>query len=876
VSAHRYCPSCAFPLEDIVGQDVDALIGTTLPGGYIIRELVGVGGMGRVYRAEQKALGRTVAVKIVHPHLLGDGSASMRFITEARAASRLNHPNSVSVIDFGKNGEQLYLVMEFLRGRDLARVIYDDGPLPFSRCLDVLIQVLAALGEAHALEIVHRDLKPENIVLEPKRSDGDFVKVVDFGLAKMHETVHATSVTSPGIVCGTPDYMAPEQGRGDAIDARTDLYACGVILFYLLTGRLPFEADSPTKVVLMHITAPVPDPSVVAPERGIPDALVALTRKALAKDPADRYQSADEFADALRGVLPTLEGARSSSGEIGVACTECQIMVPMGQKFCGNCGARVARKAHGPAVQSLKKPAESIPSLPLPFSARGEDLDWLDACRYEASLSVTGARIVGEAGVGKTRLLDEMIRSAEAAGDLIVRVQPDPWQAEVSLHALRTIVPRLTGLPSDGGAAAQWVGAQPQARRGLEAIFNRHSIQVRSEEPTALSPDGIRRAIAESLRWAVTLAHKAAPTRRMLLVIDDLHAIDGPSRNAFADILNEPPLASLLLVATHPPHFHAEWPGEVRVLAGLPTHVAAALTRGTQPSSATSTSEPTIPPLYVEQLIRFTMEGRRDPPPRLADLIALRIEHLRPEARRLLQAIAVVGSEATESTLRRVLGDQGALGSARDALVAAGMILAPEPAPSQALYSTSHPLIRDVTLATIPAAVRRRLHANAAANADTLPLEARALHAYYAEDSFEALMLLEQVADRAGTQGDQAGSVLALRRGLDLSRRELFRGELDDPERAVLIFSRKLGDALTSSGALTDAEGVLREALDLAGPRGRERAHLLGSLARVAEKRKRTKEASDHLREALSLAKQAHASDVVDSLERMRTQWQLR
>ena len=241
---HKFCPVCGFPIGEIVKGNEDPLIGSTLPGGYVIQELVGVGGMGRVYRAEQKALGRTVAVKIIHPHLLGDESASARFITEARAASRLNHPNSVGVIDFGRNGGQLYLVMEFLRGRDLARVVYEDGLLPISRIVDVMVQVLAALDEAHHLDIIHRDLKPENVVLEPMRSGGDFVKVVDFGLAKIRDV--GTNITSPGLVCGTPDYMAPEQGRGDPIDARSDLYACGVILFQLLTGRLPFEAESPT------------------------------------------------------------------------------------------------------------------------------------------------------------------------------------------------------------------------------------------------------------------------------------------------------------------------------------------------------------------------------------------------------------------------------------------------------------------------------------------------------------------------------------------------------------------------------------------------------------------------------------------------------
>src|SRR3984957_2509501 len=264
---HKFCPSCGFPIGKVATDADDPLIGGSLPGGYVILELVGVGGMGRVYRAEQTTLGRTVAVKIIHPHLVGEENTAARFITEARAASRLNHPNSVGIIDFGNTPDgQLYLVMEFLRGRDLARVTHEDGSLPFRRIVDVLRQTLAALAEAHSEDIIHRDLKPENIILEPVRSGGDFVKVVDFGLAKMRVETQQPGITSPGIVCGTPEYMSPEQARGDPLDARGELYSVGVLLYQLLTGRLPFEADSPTQVVLSHLTEIPKDPRRVAPE----------------------------------------------------------------------------------------------------------------------------------------------------------------------------------------------------------------------------------------------------------------------------------------------------------------------------------------------------------------------------------------------------------------------------------------------------------------------------------------------------------------------------------------------------------------------------------------------------------------------------------
>src|SRR5689334_16262718 len=341
---HQYCPACGFPVGTLSTTNEDKFVGKSLPGGYHILDLISVGGMGRVYRAEQAALGRTVAVKIIHPHLLSDENSALRFMTEARAASQLNHPNSIAVFDFGRTDDgQPYLVMEFLRGKDLARVAYEEGPLPFSRIVEVLRQALAALSEAHELGIVHRDLKPENIILEPLRRGGDFVKVVDFGLAKLRADAQSPSVTSPGIVCGTPDYMAPEQGRGDPIDGRSDLYAVGVILFQLLTGRLPFEADNPTQVVMMHLTVQVPDPRQVAPERNIPDSLVRVVMKAMAKDSKDRFQDALEFTEALQRALedarsqpPTLTDMQTQRPGQQVECRVCASVVPM-TRFCCEC-----------------------------------------------------------------------------------------------------------------------------------------------------------------------------------------------------------------------------------------------------------------------------------------------------------------------------------------------------------------------------------------------------------------------------------------------------------------------------------------------------------------------------------------------------------
>ena len=222
---------------------------------------------------------------------------------------------------------------------------------------------------------------------------------------------------------------------------------------------------------------------------------------------------------------------------------------------------------------------------------------------------------------------------------------------------------------------------------------------------------------------------------------------------------------------------------------------------------------------------------------------------------------------STSSSLLPLLSEDTRFAQAVSMLKIAGMV-----EEEKGALRTSHPLLRDVVLATIPASVRKTLHSSATRVADMLgaPIEVQALHEFHAQNAFGALLLLERVALRCAARGDVAGNILALRRGLELARRELFRGELDDPMRAVLIFSRKLGEALATAGDLTDADGVLREALDMAGPSGQDRARVLGALAHVAHGRERRKEAQAYLSEALELATKSGSHELVTSLEDLR------
>ncbi len=863
---HQYCPACGFPVGTASSGTEDRFIGKSLPGGYYILDLISVGGMGRVYRAQQSALGRTVAVKIIHPHLLSDENSALRFMTEARAASQLNHPNSVAVFDFGRTDDgQPYLVMEFLRGKDLARVAYEDGPLPFSRVVDVLRQVLAALGEAHDLGIIHRDLKPENVILEPLRRGGDFVKVVDFGLAKLRADAQAPSVTSPGIVCGTPDYMAPEQGRGDPIDGRSDLYAVGVILFQLLTGRLPFEADSPTQVVMMHLTVPVPDPRQVAPERHIPDPLVDVVMKALAKDNRRRYQDAAEFSDGLK--LALVQAESQPPGRVSLppaslslptsTCPACGLTVPVA-KFCGECGARLPLRSGAPEAGE--------PTAPLPLVAREDDLVWLEDRFRQLGKLLESGRLVGEPGAGKTRLLHEFLASARTEGDTIVSVGPDPFYAEVAYFAVREAIRHLARLTQADIEQGRFDRARPDARAGLDDVFGRHE----RGEPRA--PFERRAALAEALRWA--LAQAAGRTRRVIVAIDDIDDLDGASRNAFADVVLDPPDLPVLLLAAHRPGFDAGWgvTAPARVIAGLPPPAVSRLLSPKRSGERIALGDGAkgILPLYVDQVMRYSADGGSDAPSRLADLIALRVDMLDPPARRLLQALAVLGNQVTLETLSELWPKSETPELMADKLVRAGFVERVD-----GKLSAAHPLMREVVLASIPVAVRRELHKRALQLCEktSAPLEAQALHAYESGDSFQALVLLEQVADRATARGDANTEVLALRRGLEIARKEISRGELDDPLRAVSIFGRKLGVSLTRAGNFADAEGVLREALDISGPSGSDRAKVLSALAHVAHGRQRGAEALGYLEQAIEVARQSGAHDLVSSLADTRRAW---
>src|SRR6202453_1203467 len=266
--------------------------GTIVDGRYRVISRLGSGGMAEVYLAEDRLLGRQLAVKVLHHHFAEDQEFVERFRREASSAAGLSHPNIVAIFDRGEWNGTYYIAMEYVAGRSLKTVVREQGPLDPAVAIDTVIQILRAARFAHRRGVIHRDLKPHNVILDEEGR----ARVTDFGIAK----AGASDMTLTGSIMGTAQYLSPEQAQGHTVSGRSDLYAVGIILYELLTGSVPFDGETAVTIALKQVSATPPPPSALNP--AVPPELDAVVARALAKDPAERFADADEFLGALEYV----------------------------------------------------------------------------------------------------------------------------------------------------------------------------------------------------------------------------------------------------------------------------------------------------------------------------------------------------------------------------------------------------------------------------------------------------------------------------------------------------------------------------------------------------------------------------------------------
>lgn len=780
------------------------MVGRVLDDKYRLRSCIGIGGSGAVYKADQIALGRTVAIKILREDLAADARLVKRFQDEALAASRLNHPNTVSIIDYGQTPEGLlYLVMEHLRGPTLTYLLARHKPLPVARVLDIIAQVLSGLEEAHLAGVVHADIKSDNIVVESRRTGVDQVKVVDFGIARL---VTAPLEGEDRSVCGTPEYMAPELIAGAAPGFASDLYAVAVVMYELLIGETPFVGGSAVDILTRQLKLAAPAPS--SKRSDIPAAVDDVVGRGLAKRTADRYSSAAEMRAAVEGAARGTRAAPSSE----IECAACGARSLKPFRFCPECGH--PRELSAP-IAAADQPSQPSPPPIFPLPLVGREGAIKAVARYLTGVTDgVGLLVVGDAGTGRSAVLAAAYQKlGQADGLTIYQAGADPTGLASPLYPVRAVVATILQLPPVCGRdeldhAALDHGLAERDLPGLAELFG-HPSELADLETVVRR----REVIAAAVRVLISEAARG-PTA---VVFEDVEAYDEMSLDVLRELCNRS-RGEVRIVATVDPVKAIAWgvrllrvelgPLDRAEVATLAAHVATAGMTGA-PNAALLYQATGGVPAHVDQLLHFVAEGgeAEGAPAALADLIAARLSTLDRDALIACQAVAVFGREAVRADAALV----SSLGEAFDHALAqptARGLLRDE---GEVIGFTSA-LIRNVVYDATPARVRRELHAAAV---EVVAASARSSavighHHDAAGHRTAASRLLADAGDDYARQLDDAGAAALYQRALIDARAAVAAGEL--PPAAMVAISIRLADALRACERLPLARGVLTEA----------------------------------------------------------------
>jgi serine/threonine-protein kinase len=763
---------------------------------YVVEELIGEGAMGRVYKARQRTLNKAFAAKILAPHLMHDEASQARFANEAHNAASLNHPNCVSVVDFGRTGSGLaFIVMEYIHGVTLERLIAEQHPLATDRIVDLVLQILSALTEAHGLRILHRDLKPENILIQQLRTHGELAKVLDFGIAKLVELeddedggdTPEQRITRQGLVCGTPEYMSPEQTRGHKLDARSDLYSVGAILYQMIVGHPPFESESVVEVMHMQLhQKPTPPHEKL---EGKPHPLEEVCLKALAKEPSLRFASAEEFRNAV-----VLAGAKRAGETIG--CPKCQAAMKAEHRFCPSCGVAAPRRPKTyvgrrhpsrttgmalPSTGSFAKPTAElvVRSFPMPLIGRDDQVRELESRLKNPGAGSYVRVFTGPPGAGKTRLVDEMAVQAERLQWRVLYAGADPTGARTPLWPIRCMVAQVLGLDLTTmstqalGRAASLAGLTFEELPGLAELLELHG-------PAHDLEFGARRR--ECFASATQAMLAAANRQPALLIFDDLDLYDTPSREVIRRLASAQSTDPLLILCTSAEP-NLEWlPADIDPLPPLRAEQVEQVSRDAiievQPNSrlpAELAKMAPISPLKLESHLRLLSHGERVPPETSTlKLIHRRLKRLDDHALGILETASVLGERFLESDLVSLIErDTGVpVGSDFDRSLAKLHIDGVLIIVGNGERVFSHALLQEAAYANLTAERRRRLHRFAAQSSRIAQssITVRATHLLHA-GSLEAIEALMEASERAERTFDDPVAGAYIEAGLDACRR---------------------------------------------------------------------------------------------------------
>ncbi len=788
------------------------LVGRVLGDKFKLTACIGIGGSGAVYRADQIALGRTVAVKILNEELSADARMIKRFRDEAMSASRLNHLNCVSIIDYGQSQDGLlYLAMEYVKGPTLTQLLVNENPLPIERVVDIIMQSLAGIEEAHLAGVVHADLKADNILLDQRRAGVDVVKIVDFGIARL-----VTGVRDPDdrSISGTPEYMAPEVISGAPPSFASDIYAVGIILYELLAYKTPFFAGTTTEILANHLKALIP--SLSARREQVPRELDAIVTKALAKHPGDRFTSAAEMRAALAKVPP-----KSSRTPTADKCIHCGTTCAPQFKFCPECGA--PRRAPAPPPVVVPPPVVASPAdvLPLPFLGRDHELATLLAHMQRAPGRDVGLLVTGLEGAGRSALLRRGYDELGSEEQVIYQIGPDPSGLAAPLYPVRSLLAAVLQLPPVSSEvelreAVLAIGLTERDLPGIAQLFGHPTTLLELEPPVR------RREVVWS---ALRVLERAATQGPVTVVCEDIDRFDHPSLEILRRAMEVPELALPPIVMTATPGFAEHWPPAVprleigalpaADLARVVVRLEQAGVRGLPPAHVLFETTRAYPG-HVEHVVRYLLEGGKaeDTATSLPDLVAARLSMLKQSTRDVLQAAAVLGIEPQIDLLRAMVPlPANSLEAAMADAERSGLL---GHDPSGELAFTSR-LARDIVYASTPADVRRSLHAAAATAVEAMSPDLALLghHHDLAGHARDAIPLLRRAGDQSSEQLDDAGAGQFYYRALVAVRQVVLSGDDDGSAESQFVqLSVRLADVLRTRGETSLARGVLAEARD--------------------------------------------------------------
>ena len=790
------------------------LVGRVLGDKFKLTACIGIGGSGAVYRADQMALGRTVAVKILNEELSADTRMIKRFRDEAMSASRLNHPNCVSIIDYGQAQDGLlYLAMEYVKGPTLTQLLVNENPLPVDRVVDIVMQALSGIEEAHLAGVIHADLKSDNIILDQRRAGVDVVKIVDFGIARLVNVVRDPDDRS---ISGTPEYMAPEVITGSPPSFASDVYAVGIILYELLAYKTPFFAGTTTEILSNHLKAMIP--TLSSRREQVPRELDAIVARALAKHPEDRFVSAADMRAALGKVH--LRGRTSTADK----CVSCGTACAPSFKFCPECGAPRRRDAPGRPAAPAAPPATPANVLPLPFFGRAAELPTLLVHMRRPPGPDAALLVHGVEGSGRSALLRRAYEKLGHDAHVVYQIGPDPSGLAAPFYPIRSLLAAVLQLPpvsSEGELrdAVLAAGLGPDDVPGIAQLFGHPTTLLE------LEPEVRRREIV----WASLRALEAAAAQTPVTVVcEDIDRFDEPSLDILRRAAAAPDLLLPPIVLTASTAFAGHWPPEVPRLpvgaldAGDLRQIVARLeqagVRGLPaPQALFETTRAS--PSHIEHVVRYLLEGGRaeDTAGSLPDLVAARLSMLKQATRDVLQAASVLGVEPQIDLLRAMLPLPGSALEAAMADAERSGLLGHDPSGELAFTSR---LARDIVYDATPAHVRRSLHAAAAAAVEAVSPDLALLghHHDLAGHAKDAIPLLRRAGDSAAEQLDDAGAGQLYYRALVAVRQAVLSGDDDGSAESQFVqLSVRLAEVLRTRGETALARGVLAEARDWSG-----------------------------------------------------------